>query len=243
MTLLSRARQCARMFGLEVQRANAMTVWRKRLPQLLALNEIDLVVDVGANDGGFAAELFGNGFQGEVFSFEALPSAHKALSRKAKVVAPGRWHVAPQGALGKEDGAVDFYESANSVSSSFLKMSEQHIWAAPESAPTGQITVPIRTLDGCLDSLHIAQPFYLKIDVQGAEGDVLQGARQVLQAQVRGLQVEMSIGQLYEGQATADELDRKIREYGFHLWDIIPGFRDPASLKLLQYDGVYMKIN
>jgi hypothetical protein len=69
MTFLALARRSARIFGLEVQRANAMTVWRKRLPRLLALNKID----VGANDGGFAAGLFQNGFQGMSFRSKPCP--------------------------------------------------------------------------------------------------------------------------------------------------------------------------
>jgi hypothetical protein len=51
----------------------------------------------------------------------------------------------------------------------------------------------------------------------------------------------MSVVQLYEGQPLAHEIDNRLRSRGFRCVDMIPGFRDPESFELLQYDGVYVR--
>lgn len=240
MSVINKARRVAAKFGLEVFRAEPMTVWRKRLPALLKRNDVDLVLDIGANDGGFASELVQNGYQGKILSFEPLPAAWQKLRERAQKEGFGRWEVAPRIALGAEDGEVDFFESANSVSSSLLPMLSSHIEAAPNSAPRQTLKVPVKTLDEVITAFE-AKRVYIKIDVQGAEHLVLAGAQRTLEERAIGLQLEMSLTPLYEGQRLNNELHDELVSKGFKLWDIVPGFRNPGNLRLMQYDGVYLK--
>jgi FkbM family methyltransferase len=241
MTILHNARRAARRIGLEVERATPMTVWRLRLPALLAHLGIENVIDVGANDGGFAMELIENGYGGKIVSFEALPSIWSTLNDRARHYGNGQWTVAPCMALGAETGEAEFYEAGNSVSSSLLRMTDQHVTAAPGSAPVTSHRVPVRCLDDVFDELGLMGDVYLKLDVQGAEGLVLSGAERTLTGAVKGIQLEMSLTELYDGQALVSDLDIWLRQRDFALWDIIPGFRDTATLRLMQYDGVYIR--
>lgn len=239
MTILHNARRLARSFGLEVHRANPMTDWRCRLPQFLDRLEVGLVLDVGANDGGYAASLFDNGFRGDVLSFEPLPSAYARLVARAARHGSHRWRVAPRGALGSREGTVDLVEAGNSVSSSTLPMLASHVEAAPESAPVAVHRVPIGRLDDLIEA--DAPGMHLKIDVQGAELDVLEGARRALAGPIHSVQLEMSLAELYRGQPLAEDLHDFLTQHGFELWDIAPGFRNRSNLRLLQYDGFYVQ--
>ena len=240
MTILNSLRRTAQRLGIEVERANPMTQWRVRLPDLLYRQGITTVIDVGGNDGGFASELLNAGYQGRVISFEPLPDAWERL-RKHSLRYPNRWTVGPRIALSDQEGEVEFHEAGNSASSSLLVMTDSHLSAAPHTKTVKTHKVPTKRLDDVLYAMPEACDIYLKIDVQGAEKMVLDGASGALSDRVRGVQLEMSIKELYQGQALSVDLDAYLREKGFELWDIIPGFRDPITLQMLQYDGVYFK--
>ena len=77
-------------------------------------------------------------------------------------------------------------------------------------------TVEVRTLDDFADELRAGGPSLLKIDVQGAELDVLRGGQEVLQT-FQWVYLEMSFVELYDGQPLADEIVDELRTRGFEL--------------------------
>lgn len=239
MTALNAARRMLNRFGMEAYRANPMTIWQLRLPKLLSHHGVRTVLDVGANDGGYASDLIRGGYSGRILSFEPLPDAWAQLEQRTRE--HPSWNVAPPMALSNSDGEADFHEAGNSVSSSLLAMTGVHTGAAPDSAPVAVHKVRTRRLDDFLLAVSEEAPYFLKIDVQGAEQLVLEGAASSLQSSVVGVQLEMSVAPLYDGQTRAADLDRLLCELGFECWDILPGFRDPSSLRMLQYDGIYFR--
>ena len=80
----------------------------------------------------------------------------------------------------------------------------------------------------------------LKVDVQGYEKAVLDGAGSVLK-NCRAIIVEMSLVPLYEGQSLAMELWDYLTTLGFQACDFSPEFRDPQSGRTLQMDGVFVR--
>jgi hypothetical protein len=52
---------------------------------------------------------------------------------------------------------------------------------------------------------------------------------------------ELSLLPLYEGQVMARDLWNLLVSKGFELWSLEPGFRDSATLRLLQFDGVFVR--
>jgi FkbM family methyltransferase len=239
-SLNQQVRKHARTLGCDVRRANVMNVWELRLPLVLKNHGIRTVLDVGANEGQYACALLENGFPGSIVSFEPLPGAWIRLREKAKRFAP-RWAVADRIAVSDENGEATFFEAGNSVSSSLLPMARSHATAAPESAIVQKITVSTARLDDYLAQHAVEAPLFLKMDVQGAESLVLQGAEKSLRESITGVQLEMSLKALYEGQQLYWESDRFLRSEGFQCCDIITEFRDPASLDLLQYDSIYFR--
>jgi FkbM family methyltransferase len=195
------------------------------------------VLDVGANYGQFAASLFSAGYTGKIISFEPLPVPYKKLEELAKEYT--QWVVAPRGAVGAQSGIVDINVSQNLFSSSILGILPDHTHAAPDSKFVGKVTVPIYTLDAYLETTPLVSPF-IKIDTQGYEMEVLKGATNLLD-HASGLQVELSIAPLYDGQPDFIEMVAFIKQAGFTIWSITPGFRDPMSNRLLQIDALFFR--
>jgi FkbM family methyltransferase len=229
-----------RTVHLDVQRANPITMPFIRLVEMLKQRGVDKVIDVGANDGGFASDLFEAGYTGQITSFEPLPDAWAALNRRA-MMSGSRWTIGPRVALSDRAGSATFHVAGNSSSSSLLPMMAGHEEADPASRIVSMITVETARLDDLLERVGVGGPAFLKIDVQGAEALVLAGAPNSLRNQIVGVQIEISLTALYEGQARADDLTQVLSDVGFRLWDIVPAFRDPRTFQLLQYDGVFFR--
>lgn len=232
------------VFGIEV-------CWARNLPpsaaQVSAMQivsslrkfHIDLVLDVGANKGQFASEIRQCGYTGRIVSFEPLSQAHTELQKSNE--GDSLWDIYPCCALGDYIGEVEINIAGNSESSSILPMLESHRSAAPESAYQGKEIVPIKTLDAVAGPyLKDARSAFLKIDTQGFEWRVLDGARDTL-PHIKGILVELSLVPLYEGQHLWREIIDRLEAEGFTLWAFWPVFSDHVSGRTLQVDGVFYR--
>lgn len=201
-----------------------------------------LVIDIGANTGQFAAEVRTYGYLGRILSFEPLPDAFVELSRHAQ--RDRLWDVVASG-LGSADGTIAINVAGNSVSSSPLTMLDRHLDAAPGSAVVNQVMVPVARLDSVLANRRVLddlgdQAPYLKIDTQGFEREVLDGAPDTLK-KVSAVEVELSLVELYEGQPLFDEILAVLDAAGFRLAGLQPGFWDQKTGETLQVDGLFLK--
>ena len=224
-------------FGHEILGPPRAYAAQHTLAGLIRQEQINLVLDVGANTGQFVDELRAGGYAGRIVSFEPLATAHEEL--RARAAADPNWTVADRTAVGAAAGSVEIHVSGNSVSSSILEMLPSHSQAEPLSGYVGVERVPVNCLDG-LCALAPEDRVLLKIDVQGYERPVLEGARNVL-ARARGIVCEMSLVPLYEGQGLAWEMWDLLAAEGFEAWSLEPGFRHPESGRMLQLDGVFVR--
>lgn len=239
MSIKHALKMAALHFGLEVKRYNSAESAEARLFALLSYQRIDTIVDVGANDGGYGKLLRRGGYAGTIVSFEPLEREREALIAAAS--ADDKWFVAPRMALGADDTEVDIHVAGNSASSSILPMNRAHEDAAPESKYVGAQRVQVRRLDGIEHpALASASRLMLKIDTQGYEMAVLQGAEKLL-PDICGVQLELSLTNLYDGQTLYLDLIQWLQERGFDLWNVIPGFVNPATGRILQFDGVFFR--
>lgn len=241
MTIAHRVRMFLRRYGVDVHRFDPVQSPQRRITRLLEHHRINAVIDVGANDGGFGKYIREGGYYGDLLSFEPLDAAHQALSVAA--AKDPRWHVAERIALGNKNDQIVINISANLTSSSILSMRDEHVAAAPNSEFVDSETVPMCRLDAVRHSvLRSAERLYLKIDTQGFEMPVLEGASALL-PKVYGMQVELSLVPLYDGQKLYEEIISWLGGMGFELWNVVPGFSDPRSGRMLQMDGVFFRRN
>lgn len=87
-----------------------------------------------------------------------------------------------------------------------------------------QVDIETDRLDALLARHDIDDPDFIKIDTQGAELAVLEGARETLVRSVFGLEVEVLFAPLYREQPTFGEIDDCLRALGFQLFDLRPSY-------------------
>lgn len=234
----SRLKNLGRRVGLEVRLSGANSRDDLRLIEFLAINSINTVLDVGANDGGFAELLLNAGFRGQIISFEPLPEPHATLEKKAAGVA--NWQIAPRLALSDKNGVSNFNITRRNTSSSLLEPTAEFVADTPNVEVSNVIEVETRRLDD-LTHIHFdPKRALLKMDVQGAETLVLNGATQVL-SEIRGVLTEMSLKPLYANQPDWINVHGQLCEHGLEIWDIWPGYRRRENKRLAQFDGLYFR--
>jgi FkbM family methyltransferase len=203
---------------------------------LLAAHGVTLVLDVGGNTGQYAGALRQNGYTGRIVSFEPLAGAHAALERAA-ADDPG-WTIAPRTAVGAAAGSVEINVSPESDMSSLLPMTataERHLASA---RPTTTETVPLTTLAAeLLRYAGASDVVFVKSDTQGYEAAVLDGLGDTI-ARVAGLQLELSLVPVYEGQPDHLVLQHRLAGLGFTPHLIVPGYWSRHYGRMLEYDVV-----
>jgi FkbM family methyltransferase len=125
----------------------------------------DVVFDIGANAGYFtllASRLVGP--EGRVVAFEPLPRALELLRRHVELNAVENVQVV-DAAVSSRDGEALFRDDSLTMG---------------RLTDDGDIRVRLVALDGLCAAGELPVPDVLKIDVEGAELDVLEGARTLL---------------------------------------------------------------
>lgn len=232
-------KRLARSLGIDIRAYRPGRSEAARLARMLEQHRIDTVLDVGANTGQFVRHLRSIGYHGRIICFDPLCEAHAALVKLAR--RDPALTVAPRQALGDSTGEVEIKVSANLESSSLLSVSEAHLRAEPRVRTVAVEKVPMRRLDDAVHSyLSPGDRVFLKIDVQGYELPVLRGAEGVL-AQVLGVQLELSLHPLYQGEPLFREVIDTVEGLGFTLHDLNPCFSDDATGRTYQVDGVFFR--
>ncbi len=227
-------RRLARRLGYEVRQYTPLrspAAARERL-----LEGIDVVLDVGANAGQYGQGLRELGFRGRLVSLEPVAEAFAELERRAE--ADGAWE-AVRVAASDADGEITLNITGDSRSSSVLPRNERFS-DKPGWAPKESRGVAARRLDGMLgELLHPNERAYLKLDVQGYERQVLDGAGAAL-ARFEAIEMELSVTPLYEGQPSLTEMLPLLAERGFRPVCLEPILLDDDGL-LMELDGLFAR--
>ena len=209
------------------------------LARALNANGITAVFDIGANKGQFGSELRRNGYRGKIISFEPMAAAHAALSRRAH--SDKLWHVHERCAIGAHDESIMINVSKNSGSSSILPIMAEHTSAAPDSVYIDKEAVQQIRFDSVFRKyLDSRERFFLKIDTQGYEKEVMQGAAEALKS-VTGLQIEISFFELYANQPSYKYFLDWAEASDFYIWSIHDGFSNLVISKTLQADICFFR--
>jgi FkbM family methyltransferase len=174
-------------------------------------DDITTVLDVGASHGQFARFALHRWPDAVIHCFEPLPEAVASLESLPR----NRVKVSRL-ALSSEASEAELHVSARSDSSSLLPIGQRQAEEFPGTHEAGLIPVRQERLDSVLSSVDLRSPILLKIDVQGAELDVLKGAVATLQA-LNVVYVECSFVELYDGQALAGEVVEFLQRTGFQM--------------------------
>jgi FkbM family methyltransferase len=230
-------KRAVRALGYELMTAQRADPATTCLLHVLHDRGIDAVIDIGANEGQFARGLRRAGYNGELYSFEALTSAHAKLS--AAAARDPQWHVMPRMALGNSDGTANINVAAHAEASSLLPTADVLTRLVPQAVYMSAEPVQVRRLDS-LGVPSAGRQALLKIDVQGFEMNVLEGATATLEA-TDAILIEMSFLTLYQGQVLARDLWNWLHERSFDLWRLDPMFTVGGSYRFAQADGLFVR--
>lgn len=239
MTIKTLIKAAFRASGLQIDKISATSCAALQTAKALKTHKVNVVFDVGANTGQFARDLRNFGYTGKIISFEPLPMAFASLRKQA--AKDVNWVVHPRCAVGAENSDIEINVAGNSVSSSILPMLSAHENAAPQSRYTHQERVPLITLDSVY--AQYCKPgdnIFLKIDTQGYEWQVMDGAGQLLRLCV-GVLLELSLVPLYHGQRLWHDCVTRMDDAGLDVFGLQPGFTDPRSGQTLQMDGLFFR--
>lgn len=179
----------------------------------ILVENLEIVVDIGANRGQFTLAAREWAPQASVIAFEPLPEA----AGKFREVMRGNLKVIiHQAAIGPEAGQTTIHVSASDDSSSLLSFLPLQNQLFPGTNEIRTESVMIAPLSNFVLPEQIVPPAMLKIDVQGYELEALRGCEELL-FRFDYVYVECSFVELYSGQALADDIIAWLQKRGWCL--------------------------
>jgi FkbM family methyltransferase len=229
--LKERVKALARLAGYDVHRRDLSHPARRAAA--MAVRGVDVVLDVGANEGQYVGKLREFGYRGRIVSFEPFAESFEILV--SRLSHDAQW----QGvnvALGSQEGVGELQVARSTLTSSLLPARDELRSVISGAEAVSSVAVPIVALDDVWDDyVSPSETALLKIDVQGYEHSVLDGGRICLR-RVPLIEVEMGLVELYEGGSTVHDLLPRLRDQGFSVISIDAGFVDAASGQVLDVD-------
>ena len=236
MTFKNNLKLFLRNFGIEIQRYNINESFDYRLQNYLNSMKIDLVIDVGANNGQYGESLRKLGYKENILSFEPLKKEYEALEVKTKK--DNKWKCLNLG-LGEKDETKHINIAENSVSSSILKILNKHIQANKNSRYVSNQIIQLKRLDQVFNlKKENYKNIFLKIDTQGYEEKVIDGCSNLLN-KFKGIQIELTVERMYDNQKLYIDIIKKLKKYNYDLWDFKRGFHNPKTGQIYQFDGIF----
>jgi len=180
------------------------------------LDDPIVAVDVGSRDGvrGAWRSLLPNAL---LVGFDPDPDECTRLN--AAAVDPERERYEPF-ALGATAGGAELHLTRDPQSSSLYPPNPAAIERYPElwrHEPTRTEAIALTTIDDWTAGAGVKGVDTIKVDVQGAELDVLRGARRAI-AGARIVETEVEFQELYSGQPLFCDVVSFMREQGLELW-------------------------
>jgi FkbM family methyltransferase len=225
------------------QRAGIDVVRARKNPNIMDFIEnrrIDLVLDVGANTGQFGQSLRHRGYAGRIISFEPVKEAFRELESAAH--GDDLWTTANL-ALGPSSGVMAINVSKNSQFSSFNDLRETATSFDPNAEFKASESVVVKTLDEAAPPRDLGSNVLLKIDTQGYERPVLEGAKETLKW-VSGVLLELPIINIYKDNWRFHEAVAYMNESRFVLAQVHPvNIHNRARDSATEFDCLFRPID
>lgn len=150
-----------------------------------------IVVDVGANDEAYGHEVFKDA---KIYAFEPHPASFKRLRLKSRGSVTPVW-----AAVGKRSGEATLWDFSNSAPrkaeqpTSQLASLHKNVIQDLYHQPAISYSVPLIALDDFAKAKKLSSIDLLKIDAEGHELEVLQGASQLItKGKIKVIQFEFN---------------------------------------------------
>ncbi len=175
------------------------------------------LIDIGASGGlnpnwkPFEESLEVIGFEPDLRAYEELTSAN---NKKCKYYNIG---------VSSEKTIIDFHLCRKQKVSSIFKPNMDLLQQFPESERfeiIGLEKLSVDTIDHILSDNSQKDIDFIKIDTEGNELAVLQGASQTLSGPIFGIELEIYFAQIRHGIPLFSDIDQYLKDYNFELFDL-----------------------
>jgi FkbM family methyltransferase len=171
--------------------------------------EPTVIYDIGAHHGNWTRGIRKLFPSAQFFAFEAN-SEHTHLLQDLSA------NILLLGSANKE--AVSFFKNTVGCTTGNSMYLERTFYFTPQTAIVEQL--PMVRLDTFVLQKNLPKPDFLKLDVQGAELDILVGAGELLQS-VKGCVLEASLHQYNENAPLIEDIIGFMKGRGFCLIDMV----------------------
>lgn len=203
-------RVARRGIGIQNPEGSEMTGEKAMFRLLAERGNIQTVVDVGANTGGYKKELLEAIPQLSYYGIEPHPETFKTLQKRVK----GRLHHVYNVALGAKNGSIKLYDFADDADLKHTQPTSTLASTIPSvirdfhHQKAQSFRVKQMTLDTFVQKEKLETIDLLKIDTEGNELQVLQGAKDLLKRKkVRFVQFEFNEMNAYSKTFFKDFVD------------------------------------
>ena len=223
-------------FGYEIQKYPNPFGFQK---QLLSSIQSPVIFDAGAHHGYISTRYHQLFPAGTIYAFEPFPGSFSILERRTKAISK----IHPFNlAISNKTGRSVFHANSSVATNSLLPTDSnaQAIGGKDLLETIETINVETTTLDDFCRKHNIDRIDLLKMDVQGAEYLILDGAKNLLsQGKVGLIYTEIIIIPSYEGQLHLHEFLERVYTAGFDLYGIYN--ISPPKGKIKQIDAIFIK--
>lgn len=217
-------------FGIEVTKYYSPNyTWLKR-------ENINTVIDIGANTGQFALKIAKIFPEAKIYSFEPIKSCYNELISKTKKLKIKVFNVA----LGEMEYTTAINVSSHSPSSSLLEMERDHKELFKHTAQSKEETIQVKTLDSILNINDLNKNILIKIDVQGFEASVLRGGLNLID-EAKIIIIEINYYQLYKNQTSFHEIYSILSKYNFQFAGNLNQTFNHKTGDIIYSDSIFIK--
>ncbi len=219
-------------FGFELRRRDERPLLKGVLQHAKTMGLApETVIDVGAAYGGFTATCA-----------TVFPEARYLLIEPLAEYVPSLRHICESlnraehigVAAAARSGKVEINVHPDLVGSSlFLEDEDSDVNGVPRR-------IPVSTLDDVVRETGADPPFLIKVDVQGAELDVIEGAKSTL-SETDYLVLEVSFLQFFKDAPLFHDVISYMQSMGFLVYDIFGLAHRPLDRALAQADVVFVR--
>jgi FkbM family methyltransferase len=237
--LASLAQRFFGLFGLHVSRRTRGVQLDSALEEQLRLagDDVRVIFEVGAADGRDAAVYTARCPNADVHAFEPLPANFKKLAQRAsnepRIKAINK-------AVSDTNGKAEFHVTALDDASSLLAPTTTGATFDKYTKQVGTINIETITLDNyCIDN-NIDRIDLLKMDAQGAELKILNGAAKLLDKRsISVIFTEVNFVDIYVGIALYHDIAHFLEEKDYVLHSLY-NFHHDQNGKLTWADAIFV---
>jgi FkbM family methyltransferase len=226
-----------RIFNFILTRTkNVMPEEKFAAARQLILENCDLAVDIGANNGEWITAVKCNGYDGKAICIEPLKKNYMRLKNNNfnNVISLNC-------AIGNRNGYIYINQASNDgKSSSILQLDNYHKLAAPNIKYVGREKVKISKLSKILET-YTEKKMFIKIDTQGYEFEILKSINRNNFKNIYAFEIETNLVSTYKNVILIEDIIKYLRNRGYRPTRIECGFGMSNFGQQLQSDILFIR--